>query len=124
MFPFCNCFAAGMLMAMAFCHILPESEMMFAEIAASKAETPIVQSLEEHHDEEGESEEGHDDDNHDAMENSEGDDQGHEQNGHDDHKGHDDHAGEGGKGFPIAFVLFTAGFMLMLVLDKVLFDSV
>jgi hypothetical protein len=103
-----------MLMAMAFCHILPEADMMFSEYQAAKevSEKPVIQNLGETHNEE----EGHDDDDHDAEEG-----EGLTEEKHDDHKGHDDHKEEGGHGFPWAHVLFLVGFVLMLCLDKVLF---
>ena len=98
-----------MLMTLAFCHILPEADVMFAEFREAKelAEVAVPQEHhheeeEDHHDGEVEKESGHDDE-------------------HDEH-GHGDEHGEE-HGFPLAHCLFLVGFVFMLLLDRVLFGT-
>ena len=107
MFPYCNCFAAGMLLTLAFCHILPEADVMFAEFREAKELLEVAAPREDHHDEdedhhEDEAESGHDDE--------------HDEHGHGEEHG-DEH------GFPIAHCLFLVGFVFMLLLDRVLFGT-
>lgn len=110
MFPYCNCFAAGMLLTLAFCHILPEADVMFAEFREAKELVEVATPQEEdhhdeeenHHENEAEKESGHDDD--------------HDEHGHGEEHG-DEH------GFPMAHLLFLVGFVLMLLLDRVLFGT-
>ena len=110
-FSFLNCFAAGMLMSMALCHILPEADAMYAKYlvereAAEKAAAPEL---------------GHEDD-HDEKEGGdhaeeEGEDHAEEEG--EDHDDHDDHGEE--HGFPFSYTFFLLGFLIMLGLDKVVF---
>jgi hypothetical protein len=145
-FSMMNCFAAGMLLSMAICHILPEADAMFgkalAASAALEAETAEVtpEAEEEDHDHDGDGEEDHaeedhsdeeedhddEEEDHDDEDHEEGE---HEEGEHDDHAEegeHDDHAGhadEAEHGFPLAHTVFFGGFMMMLLFDKVIFGK-
>eukprot|EP00356_Strombidium_inclinatum_P011728 CAMPEP_0170490094 /NCGR_PEP_ID=MMETSP0208-20121228/8362_1 /TAXON_ID=197538 /ORGANISM="Strombidium inclinatum, Strain S3" /LENGTH=102 /DNA_ID=CAMNT_0010765329 /DNA_START=102 /DNA_END=410 /DNA_ORIENTATION=- len=88
-----SCFAAGMLLALAICHILPEANESYEEIVAEE-------ELHEEHRRRILSEDDHDD--------------------HDDHE-EEEHGH--GHAFPLPFVLFMAGFLLLLLLDQVLFKQ-
>ena len=132
-FSISNCFAAGMLLSMALCHILPEAEGMYQalqlskEKAAEASEILKVESHDDHEEHEGEEheegevheegeeheEEGHEEEGHEE--------EGHKEEEHDDHEGHEGHEEESTHGFPLVYVLFFGGFMLMLVLDQVIF---
>jgi len=64
-----------------------------------------------------------DGDDHDALydchDDHEEEEEGHEEKGHDDH---DDH-GEEEKGFPLPYALFCVGFIVMLLLEQVVFKK-
>jgi hypothetical protein len=148
-FSMMNCFAAGMLLSMAICHILPEADAMFgkalAASAALEAETTEVtpEYEEEDHDHDGDGEEDHAEEDHSDEEgdHSDGEEddhdvEDHEEEEHDDHgevehidfteEGHDDHSGHAGEaehGFPFAHTVFFGGFMMMLLFDKVIFGK-
>lgn len=120
-----------MLLSMALCHILPEAESMYQALQLSKeaeAEGTLIPKVESHSDheegeehEEGEVHEGedlieedHEEEDHEGEDHEE---EGHTEEEHEDHEGHEEHAGETTHGFPLVYVLFFGGFMLMLVLD-------
>lgn len=98
-----------MLLTLAFCHILPEADVMFAEFRETKELAEVVAPQEDHHDEE----EDHLDD------------EAEKESGHDDEHDEHGHSEEHGKehGFPLAHCLFLVGFVFMLLLDRVLFGT-
>ena len=104
------CFAAGMLISMSLCHILPESVEMYSAYTKSSQHEEQLQHSDDHAKEE---------DHHDHRRFLEEDDHhGEEDEGHDDHDNHGDE-----HGFPLPYLMFTGGFSLMLLLDQVLFKS-
>lgn len=89
-----------MLLSMALCHILPESESMYQALQMAhekEAEAAEALILHDEHEEEVEGEE-------------------HVEEAHEE-EAHDEHEGEASHGFPLVYVLFFGGFMVMLVLD-------
>lgn len=94
-----------MLLSMALCHILPESESMYQALQMAhekEAEAAEALILHDEHEEEVEGEE--------HVE------EAHEEEVHEE-EAHDEHEGEASHGFPLVYVLFFGGFMVMLVLD-------
>ena len=108
LFSLITCFATGMLISVSLCHILPEANEMYADHlkAAHKAEekAELAAGGEKNKlDQDEEEEEGE-----------------HKNEEHGEHEGHGE---EGGHGFPLPNVLFFAGFMSMLLIDRVLFKE-
>jgi hypothetical protein len=91
--------------------ILPEME---------KAEKHDEHEEGEEHDDHEEGED-HEDEDHEGEEHEDEDHEEHEGEEHGEHEDHDDHAGETTHGFPLVYVMFFGGFMLMLALDQVIF---
>ena len=96
-FSLMSCFAAGMLIALALCHILPEANYMYgqAEKHGGHAVAGAEEAAHAEHDE-------HDD--------------------HDEHEG-ETHSKEEeeGHGTPVPNIIFVVGFMFVLLLDQVIF---
>jgi hypothetical protein len=118
-----------MLLSMALCHILPEADAMYSKyLVAQEAIEHANEAAELEHDHDGdgvedygdEEHEGEEEEHHEGEEEEDHDDHDEEEEGHDDHEGHEE---EGGHGFPFAYTMFFCGFMLMLILDKVLFNK-
>ena len=123
-FSISNCFAAGMLLAMALCHILPEAESMYQALMLSKekaAETVPMEAHDDHDDHEEEGHEEHEEEGHEEHEEEGHEEEGHEGHEKEGHEGHADHEGEVPHRFPLVYTLFFGGFMVMLVLDQVIF---
>ena len=107
------CFAAGLLMSISVLHILPESNEMYEGVlakweAAEEAEHAL--ELLNDPDHAGESEADHAEEDH-----------GDEDNDHagESEEEHDEHEGHGGHAFPLPFVLFQAGFFIMLLMNLI-----
>jgi hypothetical protein len=125
-----------MLLSMALCHILPEAEGMYQAlklIQEKEAEGLMVHDEDDHGEEhEGEEhsedeEEHSDEEEEHSDEEEEHSDEEHEGEEHEgeEHEGeeHEEHEKEGGHGFPLVYVLFFGGFMIMLSLDQVVFKT-
>ena len=136
-----------MLLSMALCHILPEAEGMYQGLVRkweSEEAANSILDMEKHddHDKEGEDHEGEEhageeEEHHEGEEEHEGEEleggaveeegheEDHEEGEHEEHEEgeHDEHEGHGHEeegvshGFPVVYVLFVSGFMLMLALD-------
>lgn len=92
-----NCFAAGVFLSLAFVHILPEAVGYYAA---------AMEATEDHDDHD---DHGHDD--HDNRHLSEAHD-------HDNGDDHDDHDDAHAHLFPLIYVMFLAGYLSVLFLDK------
>jgi hypothetical protein len=108
---------------MALCHILPEAEGMYQALKLTKEHEAEELIHKNGGEDEHASEEEHDE--HEEEEHSE-DEEEHSDEEHDEHEEegeHDEHADEveGSHGFPLVYVLFFGGFMIMLSLDQVIF---
>ena len=106
-----NSFAAGMILSLAICHILPEADMLYKESLAG-------------HDHGHEEHDEHDD--HSLLRVLEGHEVGVEEGEHEDHddhdEDHDEHEDDHGE-FPLPYVMFTVGFCIIFFFDQVLFKS-
>ena len=105
------CFAAGLLMSISVLHILPESNEMYEGVMAKwEAEEEAAHALEllnpgvEAHE---------DEDHHDEEEDD------HAGETEDEHAEHEGEAGHGGHAFPLPFLIFQAGFFLMLLMNLI-----
>ena len=120
-----------MLLSLALCHILPEANEMYGiyQKGLEAKEEGVVKMAHDHeeegHEEEGHEEEGHEEEGHEEEGHEEEghEEEGHEEEGHEE-EGHEEHAGhkeEGEHSFPVPSVLFFCGFIVMIILDQVIF---
>ena len=111
-FSLITCFAAGMLISISLCHILPEANDMYAthlkavEAAHEAEEKAELAAAGEVKKPEGD------------VKEEEGEEEGEH---HDEEEVHGEHEEEGEHGFPLPNVLFFGGFMFMLLIDRIVF---
>ena len=109
-----SCFAAGMLLAIATVHIMPEATEIYHGYLAEQQAAAKSAWCAEH----GEEEEGDHDDEHEEEE--EYDFKPADPN--DAHAGHG-HGKKQKEPFPLAHALFVGGFLVMLAMDQVIFKK-
>jgi hypothetical protein len=101
-----------MLLSLAFCHILPEANEMYATFQAGlqiEEALSLEVDSDQHQNESSSDDVDNEEDSDHDMET--------EESSHDEHDEHAGHNDADSHGFPLPSVLFFCGFMLMIFLD-------